>query len=30
MQVALQDLLHEPGLAGAVAVVEHERREVDG
>ena len=30
LQVALQDLFHQPGLAGAVAVVEHERREVGG
>jgi MFS transporter, PHS family, inorganic phosphate transporter len=29
VQGARQDALHEPGLAGAVAVVEHERREVD-
>ena len=26
----LQGLFHEPGLAGAVAVVEHERGQVDG
>ena len=24
-----QDLLHEPGLAGAIAVIERERRQVD-
>ena len=26
----LKDLFHEPGLPGAVAVVKHERRQVDG
>src|SRR5450631_1422082 len=26
----LKDLFHEPGLAGAVAVVKHERRQIDG
>ena len=29
-RLSLQDLFHEPGLAGAVAVVEHERRQVGG
>ena len=27
---ALEDLLHQAGLAGPVAVVERERREIDG
>jgi hypothetical protein len=30
LQLSVQGLFHEPGLAGAVAVVEHERGEVDG
>ena len=30
VQGSLKDLFHQPGLAGAVAVVEHERRQVGG
>ena len=30
LQVSLEGLFHEPGLAGTVAVVKHECREVDG
>jgi hypothetical protein len=30
LQASLQDLFDEPGLAGAVAVVKHERRQIGG